>query len=275
MKLIKTVLTLVLAVSFLNCASTEISNLDDARFALDKGDYTTAITKATNAVNADSTNIEAARVLASAYLGRSGVDYLELAQTVVDLSNNISNTVNSTNNPFTAFADALPTTITLSDLRSAIATLEALSGIDDATIADEGLADAVFDLALMQTIEMYAIGIYGSNYNTSLDATQITSTQSDAVQADMVAFDNRLIGSGLDSTESFLSDLRRTFCMLEPLSASAGFTLTEYQALVACQLSTSPATVNTSAIDAGIANCSVFDPSAAAVDTCAASNTSL
>lgn len=239
------------------CATTELSKLEGARFALDKTNYTEAITKATAALAADPTNIEAARVLASAYLGRSGIDFLDLAEGVVDLAN-------TNNNNFQDIAAVLPSTATLSDLRSAITTLESLTGIDAASITDEGLADAAFDLAIMQIVEQFALGIYGADYFGTLDTSGITDAQAATAQDDMIAWDNRLIASGLSSTEDFIIEIRRSYCVLERQSASDGFTADEYRQMVECQLSSSPPGA-----------CSTYDPTTAATTTCANSDTTL
>jgi len=256
------------------CASSEMANFEAAKFALDKGNYTEAINKATTALNADSTNIEVARVLASAYLARSGIDFLDLAEGMVDLANG-----SGTN--FSQIAALLPTAnaTTESDLRAAIEVLKALDGVTDATISDEGLADAAFDLAVMQTIESFSIGVYGSGQKTgTLDVTNISSTDRNNVQNDLVDFDSRFIGSGVDSTEGFLDEIRKTFCVLKPISNTEGFTLGEYQAYVGCQLSSSPDTFNTTVLTSGtVANCSAIDPDSqsTSVQSCYDTNTAL
>jgi hypothetical protein len=257
------------------CASSFSSGLEDARFELDQGNYAAAISAAGDALAAQPGNVEATRILASAYFGRSGLDFLDLASGTIDLNN-------SSDPNFAQIADALPnpntTTVDLDDVRSAIVALEGLTGIDDALITDEGLADAAFDLALMQSIEHFVLGVYRSDYydgndNTVVDVTGVTDADRAIVQADLVAFDNRLIGSGVEATESFIGEIRQTFCILEPISAGEGFTLAEFQALVACELSTDSAAVDTTIFTADIANCAVLDPNDA--DPCLDTDTSL
>lgn len=252
------------------CASSTTSHLEKAQFELDNGNYNAAISQATQALQNEPSNARAARLLASAYFGRSGMDYLDLAEAIIDLG-----TDDQSN--FQVIANALPDTADLDDLRSAIETIESITGYDAATIADETLADAVFDLGIMQIIEHFALGVYGSDYFSTLDVTNITQTQSTTAQADLISFDNRLIASGVDSTESFLADIRQTFCILEPISAGEGFTLAEYQALVACQLSDNPDAFDTTALTADIANCGALNPDSqnATVTACFDTDTAL
>ena len=248
------------------CATDYQNNVEKARFELDKGNFTTAINAATSAIQANPGDIEATRLLASAYLGRSGISFLDLAQGLFDLQN-------STETNFRAIANVLPSSATLSDLRSAITTLETLTGVDNTSFTDESLADAVFDLAIMQMVEHFAVGVYNSNFFSTLDVSLISDGARINVQNDLLNFDNRLIASGVDSTESFISEVRQTWCILSPLSAGDGFTVSEYRALVACQLAADSTTVNTVAIDPNIANCAALAPNTA--DPCLSQDTSL
>lgn len=253
-----------------SCAPAEQGNLEEARFCLDDGDYECAISDATAALAADSTNVEAARILASAYFGRSGLDFLDLASGMLDLEDD-------TDANFASIADVLPVGGDLADLRLAIETLEALAGVDGADLtADEQLADAVFDLSLMQMIEHFAVGVYQSGFkDDAFDVDGITSDDAAVVQDDLIDFDNRMLATGIESDTSFLSEVRQTFCILEPLSAGEGFTVTEYRAFVGCQLETD--TFDPSTVDAGIANCDVINPDSQGADVvaCFDENTSL
>lgn len=253
-----------------HCATDLESNIECARFALDQSDFSSAITCGTAALQAEPQNATAARLLANAYLGRSGIDYLDLAEGLTDLAD-------STDSNFQSIANVLPSDGDLSDLRSAITTLESLDDIDDTSFTSDDFADAAFDLAIMQMIEHFAIGVYQSDFFTTLDVTQIDDDDAASVLDDLVDFDNRMIASGVDEAESFISEVRQTFCILEPLSAGAGFTTSEYRALVGCQLSDDPDTFDTTAVDAGIANCAALLPTnqGAAVEACYDTDTSL
>lgn len=235
----------------LQCASNVDGALEKARFALDKGHLGTAINEATVALNNDPTNAEAARILASAYFARSGLDFLDLAEGIIDLDNSSTK--------LRQIAGVLPATADMSDVRRAINVLTSLTSVSSANLTNE-VADAAFDLGLMETIEQFALGVYGSNFKTTFDPSLITAEQASQVSGDLLAFDNHLINSGVQSTETYISDVRQTWCILEPLSTGTGFTTSEYQAFVGCQLTANPDTFDTTALDANIANCTAIDP---------------
>lgn len=249
------------------CATSEMSGYEDAKFALDQGDYDTAIARGTTAVAENPNNYEAARVLASAYFGRSGISFSDLAEGIIDLSS-------GTGSNFQQIAGVLPVTATEADLRSAIETIEAAPAIDGTSYADEVLADAAFDLGMMEIVEQFSLGAYGSNYFTSeeydvanadvLDTSTITEEDAANAQTDLLNFDNRLISAGVvEADHDFIREIRQTFCVLKDITAPDGFTVGEYQAFVGCQLSSTAhqATFNTIQYSADIANCDALDPS--------------
>ncbi|MBI2339435.1 MAG: hypothetical protein HYU99_03570 [Deltaproteobacteria bacterium] len=262
------VLCTVLALLTAHCANQGDSASEAAQFALDQGDYETAITLATNAITGDPDNVTAYRILGSAYLGRSNIDFLDVEEGILDLDEDTAEN-------FSAIADVLPANGNLADLRLAIEALEAAPGITDDSLGEGVLADAAFDLALMQTIEHYALGVYGSNFKTSFDVTDITAAQATQAQGDLVDFDNFFIGSGVASDEDFLDEIRQTFCMLEPITAGEGFTTAEFQALVGCQLE--PTSFDPTTVTADIATCAALDPGSqtAGVQACYDEDTNL
>lgn len=234
-----------------NCASEADSNLENAQFALDEGDYDRAIELATDAIAEDSSNIAAYRLLGSALFGRSGVDFLDMTEAILDLGDDAEAN-------FLAIANALPADGSSDDLRAAIAALETAPGITDETITDEELADTAFDMAFMKAIEHYSLGVYGSTFHTDLDVTQITDEQAAQAQDNLVDFDNNFVASGVDETEDFLSEIRQTFCILEGITAAEGFTTAEYQALVGCQLD--PDDFDPTTVTADVASCAALEP---------------
>lgn len=264
-------LLLVCVLSFYHCAADLDSEIENAKFDLDNGDFDSAITHASNALDADPGNVQAASLLAAAYFGRSNIDFLDVAEVVVDLGD-------SDEDSFQLIADALPADGSLDDLRLAIETLESLPGVDTSTISNEELADAVFDLGLMQIIEQYAIGVYQSGFKSdALDVTDITSEGAADALEDLREFDGRMVATGTAVDEAFLTDVRQTFCILEPISAGEGFLLAEYQALVGCQLDDNPDTFDTATLTADIANCDAINPNSqtAAVQACYNEDTTL
>lgn len=253
-----------LCLLFVSCASSETSSYEEAKFSLDAADYDAAITAGLEALAENPDNVLAARVVASAYLGRSGIDYLDLAEGITDLQNGTVTNLQQ-------IGAVLPATATMADVRSAIETLEGLTGIGETTITNEDLQDAAFDLGLLMVIEQFAIGWYNSNEGA--DTSGISDDNAADVQADLVSFDNRLVSAGMDSGEDFIAEVRQTFCILEPISAGSGFTTAEYQDFVACELADDSSTVVTTTV----ANCNAINPDnqTAGVQACYDEDTNL
>lgn len=274
MKLTQFLLIATLVFFISSCASGTNSNLEDARFALDSSDFDAAIESATEVLEDDPDNIEASRILASAYFGRSGLDFFDLAEIILDLQD-------ATDPNFRVVGNALPSDADMEDLRLAIQTLGALTGVDDDPIDNEALKDVVFDLAIMQAVEHFALGVYGSDFFTTtastVDPSSIASDDASNAQDDLIDFDNRLIASGVDADNEFINQIRQTFCILEPFSAGDGFTQGEFQALVGCELSDDSAAFDTTDFSADIPNCAAVAPATqdADVEACYEVNTSL
>lgn len=251
MKIKNTILCVSLMFLAAHCASEADSTLEEAQFELDQGNFDEAIELALDSIAEDDTNVNAYKILGSAFFGRSGLDFLDLEQGLLNLEDD-----DETN--FTSIANVLPEDGNMEDVSSAIAALEAAPGIDATTIADEVLADTAFDLAFIQTIEHFAIGIYSSGFFGTFDVSGISDLDAALALTDLVNFDNTFVASGVDSEESFLNEIRQTFCILEPITAAEGFTTAEFQALVGCQLE--PDTFDPSAITADIATCADLNP---------------
>lgn len=263
MKKTKNFLLCCFLLSALNhCATTAQSNLEEARFALDEGDYQKAIDAATKAITADPNLTEAYRIKGDAQFSLSGIEFLEVEKGIVDLA--------GANNDFAVIATSFPSFTTAAEadtamahIRDAITTLTLTPNIDDADVTDNThLAAAAFDLALMLTIDQYAIGIYNANVNigsnTTPDVTGIDATDAENAMNDLIAFDDFFISSGID--ETFVNNVRQVFWILENLSASEGFTTAEYQALVGCQLDPDNFAPATAVPTAGVADCNAVNP---------------
>lgn len=245
-----------LSLLFNGCATTYKSNLEEALSALNSANYASAVSAGTSAVAANDT-IEARRILASAYLGRGNVDFHELAIKLLNLES-------ETDTNYQVLAEQLSADTDLDDLALAIATLEAIDGIDSATLSSDELKDAAYDLGLMYLVQHYAIGIVQSGFaedTTTFDATLLDADDRSAAATALINFDNYLIASGFDvsSEGSFINEARSTHCLLQAVDdGTEGFTLTEYQAFVACELA--PADTVPTDIDAGFTSCVLANP---------------
>lgn len=253
------------------CATDFDENIESARFALDQGQFDTAISKAQDALDEDSTNIEARYLLGLAYVGKSGIDLIAVAEVLLRLEE-----TNLTN--FQAVASEIPQDGDLTNLRTGINILDGLNLTGITTISDDTRARYVFDLGLLKALEHIAIGVYASDYfGDNYDPAQITEAQYETVLDNLLTFDDDVVATGVSSNESFVRETRQTFCVLEPITAGAGFTIQEYRAFVACQLADDPSIVDTTEYTADIANCGDLDPDEQenSVLTCYRQNTAL
>ncbi len=156
-------LSFLLSLGFAGCANNATSQLEECQFALDASEFDSAIDHCNSAIEADDNNIQAYRYKGNAFFGRSNLDFLDLIQEILVLND-------SGDSDFLDISNVLPDDGDLDDLRSAITSIQAAPGIDIDTddYGDGALADAGFDLGLMQAVESYAIGIYKSGFKSNI-----------------------------------------------------------------------------------------------------------
>ena len=106
----------LLAVISWACASTLDENLERAHYALDRGDWNSAILHGNNALEEDPSNVEAALLLSAGYAGRGGFSIMPLIAVIADSTRN--------NDIFDSVYDSVTETITDSDdLRTSVVVL--------------------------------------------------------------------------------------------------------------------------------------------------------
>lgn len=242
------------------CGTPFATSLEEARFALDSGDFSTAVTKASTAVSESPNDFQATMVLSSAYSGRAGIDLLELAINLTDVSKE--------DEIFKDIHAALVSTIGatgLADMRQAILTLTNFAGTFPATDDEK---DYRFQLGILQTIESFALPTIKAKPTTTSSITLASVEANDRTvsESDFIAADNNLILSGLEASNQLVIAVRKNYCVLKNRSAATGYTLPELQDLILCQLSANPAAERT--FLSGIALCTAFDiTNCTAVDT--------
>ncbi len=260
---------LALSLSVVQCASDAAKNLEDAKFALDEEDFSAAISAADAVLNEEPNNVPAARILASAYMGRGGFNMHDIAVKLLDLED-------ESDSNYTVLAPVLPEDGDLEDMQLAITTLSGLDDLDFASLTADGLAtddlkDAAYDLGLMQMVYHYAIAIYHTGYKDDPltynvdDLTDDDSTFDDLEEAQtaLVQFDNYLIAAGFDpndDTGGFITEVRKTHCLMQGVSADEGYSLETYQATVLCNLSEASEDEDPAAIDPDFVDCSLSNP---------------
>lgn len=262
----------LLTFGFVGCANNSTSQLEECQFALDASEFDSAIDHCNSAIEADDNNIQAYRYKGNAFFGRSNISFLDLIQEILTLND-------TGDSDFLDISNVLPDNGDLDDLRSAITSIQDAPGIDKDDYGGGDLADAGFDLGLMQAIESYAIGIYKSGFKETgaIDLSLFDSDDKEKVQNDLLEFDDHLVAAGSSVSEGFITQIRQTFCILQAVDADEGFSLEAYEAYVGCQLDPDNFDPDTDVPDAGVADCSVFAISNQSPDTenCYDNNTSL
>lgn len=246
------------------CASSENEKLEGARFALDSGDFSSAITKASEVLSADTTNIEAALLLSAAYAGRGGIKILTVTADIMDATGNDSDFSAS----HTALLRNINATTGLSDLRAAIETL-------DTTLTEQPadthalFSDHQFQLGMLETIE--AFGLPSITAKASGEERPTTSRIDDTGEAstantDFIRADDHLINGGFAADDTLVVKLRQNYCALEN-AAGGAFSAAALRDQILCQLTPSneqdALTSDEGNFETGLANCSGFD-----FDTC-------
>lgn len=240
---------------FSACATSVNDGIDEARFALDSGDYATAVTKANEALTADPTNIEAALLLAAAYAGRAGI-------TVLDISDDISDADNA-DSEFQVVRDALATEVTnFDDLRSAIVTLSTTL-TPQPTSTHDLYGDHQFQLGLLETIEALSLPSITAKAEgeTTPTVSRITAAIAANVQADFVNADDHLINAGMAASDALVQNIRKVYWATKNVSpaGTSGFTTGALQDINLCQLHSAPDTLGAGDFqEAAVATCASF-----------------
>lgn len=256
-------LCVLCSVAIAACGSAENKALDDAQKALSGGDYAAAITSATAATTADSTNLEAFLLLCSAYSGRAGVDLLEITKDLTDTS--------VEGQAFDSVHDTLFTTMTssgcaigtcLGDLSTAITTLTGFTG----TVGNYSTYlqnQYYFQLGILQYIQALGLPTLTAQPSTAgtITPTDITAAISTTTQNDFISGYSNLTNSstGITTSNALATTLSKNYCVLKNSSVTAGtasgVNLGVLRDMSLCQLSPTPATVVTTTV----ANCAALN----------------
>lgn len=247
----------------LGCGSALNKDLDDARKALNDGNYSTAISAATSATQADSTNLEAYLLLCSGYAGQAGVDLLAITQQLTDSS--------TSDQAFDLVHDTLLTTMTsqgcaigtcLADLHLAITTLTTsftgTVGTYDAYLQKQ----YYFQLGILQYIQALGLPTLVAQPTTSgtITPTDITAANNVTVQNDFISGYANLTNTstGIATDNTLATTLSQNYCVLKNSSVTAGtasgINLGVLRDQALCQLSPDSTTVVTTTV----ANCAAL-----------------
>lgn len=243
------------------CATTLSEELEQAHYALDRGDWDSAILHGSNALAEDPSNVEAALLLSAGYAGRGGFSIVPLISVIADSTRN--------NDIFDSVLESVEETITNpDDLRtSIIVLLRDLTPLPD--FSHPLFTDHQFQVSVLSSIEAFFLPSHAAQptIDGPITPENITQDIKDIVQGDLVDVDDIYINGGLNSDNELVKHVRLTYCVLKDASSSAsGFDLEVLQDLVLCQLSPNNgadlSSANGDFISPNIDSCSDFDYSA-------------
>lgn len=195
--------------------STSEAKLEEAQIALDKGDYTTAVNvlldlcglsaedPTSGTPTCDTSTIS---LLASAYMGRSGLDLINIIKTAEDTSNQGQT---GTQDTFSEFSTILQT-LNEQDMQNAV---ELLEGLGDARTTDQNLQMAVAAAADTVLIIMNIPGLVldsttGIPTSVPTDDTVITDAANEITNNNNISLIlDGVAGSGL-ADEDLTNDIK-------------------------------------------------------------------
>lgn len=261
------VLCALCSVTIAGCGSALNKDLDDARKSLNAGDYAAAISSATSATVADSTNLEAFLLLCSGYSGQAGVNLLEITKDLTDST--------TSSQAFDLVHDTLLTTMTangcaigtcLTSLDSAITTLTTgftgTIGNYDTYLQKQ----YYFQLGILQFIQSLGLPTLTAQPTAAgtITPTDVTAAINTTVQNDLIGGYGNLTNTttGIATDNALAITLSKNYCVLKNASVTAGtasgINLGVLRDLALCQLSPTPTTEVTTTV----ANCAALNFSA-------------
>ncbi len=217
-----------------SCGGTQ-ADIEAARFLLDQcnatieatlPNCTAASVKLTAVLAADPTNQEAATLLSSAQLGLAGLDFLSIAQT---LTENTDDTYAQFRTLATDIETDIGREIDIDAFEEALPPL--ITALTDVT-ATEDNENVFFQLGILQAVDAFLrpVKIAGT------DAADITATTFDDIIVDLrtnfVNADNNLVDGGVTDND-ILEPVRENFCRC---SLNGGLTAACLRDLMRCEL---------------------------------------
>lgn len=256
-------LCVLCSITITACGSAVNKDLDDARKALNNGDYASAISSATSASTADTTNLEALLLLCSGYAGQAGVNLLEITKQLTDTA--------TSSTAFDLVHDTLLTTMTtngctiatcLGDLNTAITTLTTTFTGTIGNYDTYLQKQYYFQLGILQYIQALGLPTLTAQPTAAGTITpgDITAAINTTTQNDFVSSYSNLTNTttGITTANALATTLSTNYCVLKAASVTAGtasgLNLGVLQDQALCQLSPTSATDVTSTV----ANCAAF-----------------
>lgn len=247
----------VLFISLCGCVSSSETNIESAKFALDSGDWSSAIEKATAVLQEDPGNVQAALLLSSAYAGRAGIKVMTLAEIASDAVKR--------KELFSAMhAKLSEEQVNTDDLHLSIRSLTVFLSPQPSEI-DQFYIDQKFESGLLLTIEAFGLASLKAQPTADgpIDTSKITEDDRVITQEDLHECDNFLIDSGLTENDDLVKNVRYLYCILHENSGGvSGFTRDILRDYTLCQLTPNNETLSSANGDftsSVITKCTDFD----------------
>jgi hypothetical protein len=232
------IVLLLYPVICLGCASSAQEDLEIARFALDSGDWDTAIEHASAVLSEDSSDVDASLLLASAYAGKSGIEVVDVFSRLADYAHRKS-MYRNVHDALTAHGQKTYNPIYIR--RGILALTEVLRPLPGEN--NELFMDHLFKTSLLYMVEAFATPSMVSQptRHGEIDTSKITDEIKDDVENDFLRADEMFLKYGFKESDDPVKQIRYTRCQLQEASGTTGgFEKPALQDMVLCQLSDDP-----------------------------------
>jgi len=231
-RIFSAVLLAALFFLFAGCASNVNEEIEHAKFALDSGDWDSAIFHAREALTNDPSSVQAALQLSAAYAGRSGFRVMSLLTAITDERRE--------RDLFDAVREAIGSTISRpEDLRTAIEVL-IRDLYPQPSPEHPYYLDYFFQLGVFMAMEGYGLPSIRDRPDADgpIDVRNISEEDRQIVEEDFIGADEYLVEGGIPPDNDLVENVRQTYCALVRASGiGSGFDLAALRDITLCQLS--------------------------------------
>ena len=217
------------------CSTAKDAGVEQARLALDKGEWDKAIEDAGDALANDPSSVEAALMLSSAYAGRAGVQLTRIAAAIADRSreHDLFDLVQDEYHRFrSGEIDGADLDLAIGALRDRLQPQPASS--------NPLYRDRFFQHGLLLVVKIFlhpAILAQAAE-DAAIEARVLDEETEESVEQSLLAADDAFLESGLAEDDPMVQHVRQTWCVLRAAWAdSDGFDVRALRDILRCQLS--------------------------------------
>lgn len=226
---------LALFLHVIGCATSTQTDVEETRYALDRGDWNRAIEFGEDAMANDPGNVEAALMLSAAYAGRGGLVLSKLAKAVAEATR--------TRDLFDVMQDLFwaesNSRLDPYDLRLAIDTL-LLTLTPTPSTTNPLYKDHRFQHGLLLIVEVFLLPaiLAQPEADDPVAAENIGEAVTDWFEEDLLEADDAFTAADIADDDPMVQNIRSTWCVLRTAGPDAdGFDVRALRDLIRCQLS--------------------------------------